>query len=215
MTGRVFIASKKMRGEWAARPDGSIVIDVTSAQAKTAPNRLCLSPMTMKTYTDPHEGSFPNFEAYWQSLKVLSSVSPIEAKQWWKSIEEPKRRHPKMRTSRVLHSKHKRFPDQQLGYVESRKKVYVPDYFNMIKDHPHFLQLRDRVMNGDLSDSDMVVYDFDGPKREEGFLKNIPDIQEVSIDMLKDKINDEKYPFGHGYVVAAALANILPAEYVM
>ena len=205
--GKIYVASKNMRGEWAPRPDGAIVIDVTSAQRKDAPNRLCFSPMTMKTYTDAHEGSFPNFEAYWQSLKVIESVPHAQAKQWWKAIDKPKRRHPKMKMNRVLHSKHRRLPDQQLGYVESRKKVYVPDYYNTIKNSMQLLDLQRGYI---VEDRTYVIYDFDGPRDDD----KKPVCEEVCVDMLKRKINDDRVPFGHGYVVAAALAGIKPELYV-
>ena len=117
MVARVFVASKNLRGAWAPRPEGSLVVDVTSAQGKNSTNRLSFSPMTMRTYTDAHEGSFPNFEAYWQSLKVIENVPHHQAKLWWKKIEKPRRRHPKMKKNRVLYSKHEKFPGLELGYL--------------------------------------------------------------------------------------------------
>lgn len=203
---RVYVAAKNMRGKWAERPDGSVVVDVTSAQAKDHPNRVAFSPMTMEPYTDPEEGTFANFEAFWQSLKVIENVPHAQAKQWWKSIDKPKRRHPKMKKNRVLHAKHARFPGQELGYVESRKKVYVPDYYELIKNNPHLRHIREKHQG-----QCVVVYDFDGPRHADG----APAIEEVTVDMLKRRINDERFPFGHGYVVAAAMAGILPEEYVV
>ena len=205
MVKRVFVAAKNMRGKWAVRPDGSVVVDVTSAQSKGHPNRAAFSPMTMWPYEDPDEGKFPNFEAYWQSLKVIENVPHEPAKKWWKSIDKPKRRHPKMGKNRVLHAKHARFPGQELGYVESRKKVYVPDYYERIKNNAHLRTLREKHR-----EQCVVVYDFDGPRDADG----APAIEEVTVEMLKRRINDERFPFGHGYVVAAALAGVRPEEYV-
>ena len=37
---------------------------------------------------------------------------------------------------------------------------------------------------------------------------------EVNIGNLRNKINDPKFPFGHGYVVAAALLDIEPKDYI-
>jgi len=51
---------------------------------------------------------------------------------------------------------------------------------------------------------DVVVFDFDGPKDENGE----PVCLEITKEMLKEKINDPKHPFGHGYVVAAELGGI-------
>ena len=36
---RIYVASKRMRGSWAPRPEGSTIIDVTSAQAKNSSKR--------------------------------------------------------------------------------------------------------------------------------------------------------------------------------
>lgn len=202
---KVYIASKNFKGKWAERPKGAVVVDVTSAQAKGSANRIAFSPMNMKQYTDPHEGEFPNFEAYWQSIKVIENVPHAPAKQWWKSIDKPKRRHPKMKKNRVMHAEHARYPGRMFGYVESRKKVYVPDYFDMIKDNSHLLHLREKHKG-----QCVVVYDFDGPRHDDG----TPAIEEVTVAMLRRKINEERVPFGHGFVVAAALANITPDEYV-
>ena len=110
-----------------------------------------------------------------------------------------------MSKNRVLHAKHARFPGRELGYAESRKKVYVPDYYKTIVNTPH---LRDICAKHD--GKCVVVYDFDGPRDADG----APAIEEVSVEMLKRRINDERFPFGHGYVVAAAVAGVRPEEYV-
>jgi hypothetical protein len=36
---------------------------------------------------------------------------------------------------------------------------------------------------------------------------------EVTQEMLMEKINDTRFPFGHGYVVAAWLAGLEPKDY--
>lgn len=55
----------------------------------------------------------------------------------------------------------------------------------------------------------VVIYDFDGPKTANGELTCL----EVNLELLKEKINDDKFPFGHGYVVAGALAGFNPDDY--
>ena len=52
-----------------------------------------------------------------------------------------------------------------------------------------------------------IVYDFDGPRDEHN------NRVRGSVEMLVRKINDDRVPFGHGYVVAAALADIAPEQY--
>ena len=55
-------------------------------------------------------------------------------------------------------------------------------------------------------EKDIVVYDFDGPRNPDG-------CDEVSVDLLREKIEDTRFPFGHGYIVAGLLAGIEPYMY--
>ena len=57
----------------------------------------------------------------------------------------------------------------------------------------------------------MVIYDFDGPRAPDGTPLCLP----VTVELLKQKINDTTFPFGHGYVVAATALGIPPTEYTM
>lgn len=205
----VYVAAKNMRGTWASceHIELPMKVDVTSAQGKSHANRVAFSPMHMgEPYVSVEEGEYPNFEAYWQSLKLIENVEHDEAKLWWKTIKQARRRHPKMKGNKVLGAVHKRFPNERIGYVASRKKIYVPDYYEMIKDKAHTSTLRALALHGE---KPLIVYDFDGPRNEAGE----PTIERVNVELLKNKINDTTTPFGHGYVVAATLAGILPAEY--
>ena len=117
------------------------------------------------------------------------------------------RRHPKTKGKTVLGAQHRSFPDQLLGYVDSRKKVYVPDYYKHIEHGARLGDHRASLATG----RDIVVFDFDGPRDESGQ----PLCKELTLDLLKEKIGDTTVPFGHGYVVAAAIAGIAPDEYCM
>ena len=215
----VFVASKRFMGAWASPPKefrNEQKLDVTSAGAKNSKNRVTFSPMEMKGYTDADEGTYPCYEAYWQSLKVIDGIDHTGRKKYWKSIKTPKRRDPKMNiiekgkkigTRSVLHAKHKRFSNQQINYVDSRKLIYVPDYFKYIKDEPHFLELKRQVQAGKV----FIVYDYDGPKNSDGDLA----CERVTVEMLRQRIHDTSFPFGHGFVVAAALAGIPPEAYTI
>jgi len=195
----VYVAAKNMRGKWAIPPKADVIkIDVTSAQAKSNPNRLAFSPMTDQPHVDAHEGTFPNFEAYWQSLKVIKNVDHHDSKQWWKTITKPKRRHPKQKKNPILYALHKRYPGEQLDYVTSRKRVYVPDYANRIANNTTLQSIRQKHEQG----ATIVVYDFDGPRDTDGNPICLP----LTIDLLREKINYTDHPFGHGYVVAALIA---------
>ncbi len=200
MTGKVYIASMNLRGKWAERPEGVEVVNVTSAQSKTSKNRLAFSPMNTNSYK-----GFYNFEAYWQSGKIFEGVSPSKSVAWWKAITSPKRRYPGSKGKKVLCA---RFPgiEGDLGYVESRKAVYVPEYYELVKDCETLKILREKVE----SSKSIVVYDFDGPRSDIGD----PLCKEVSLDLLAEKLNDPSKPFGHGYIVAGAIRGLSPSMYM-
>ena len=54
-----------------------------------------------------------------------------------------------------------------------------------------------------------MVYDFDGPRDVEGN----PVCELVSETLLQTKFHETQYPFGHGYIIAGALMDILPDDY--
>jgi 3,4-dihydroxy-2-butanone 4-phosphate synthase len=56
----------------------------------------------------------------------------------------------------------------------------------------------------------IVIYDFDGPREDDGDVTCI----EINEKMLKEKINDTRFPFGHGYIVAAFLAGIENSKFI-
>lgn len=201
MHGNVYIASMNMRGAWAEKPPGATVINVTSAQGRNCANRLAFSPMTPTLGGHGYKG-FYNFEHYWQQGKVYEDIDHAISIEWWRQQDTPKRRYPPGRGRRVLHAN---FGDGiQLDYIQSRKRIYVPEYFNLIKDSVQLQQYRRLVLN----DHDVVVYDFDGPRGDDKSVK----CDLISLEYLREKINDVRYPFGHGYIVAAAIAGINPND---
>ncbi len=193
----IYIASMNMRGKWAICPDDCLRLNVTSAQHRANENRIAFSPMTIREYK-----GYLNFEAYWQSGKVYENIPTEKVKSWWKSITKPKRRYPNSRKNKILYSE---FDGKQFGYIESRKKVYVPEYFEIIKNSERIKYWQDVVSKG----YNIVVYDYDGPRD----VDNQPICLKVDKELLLDKINDIKHPFGHGYIIAGYLANILPSDY--
>jgi hypothetical protein len=205
MMAKVYIASMKMRGQWAEKPAGIPlqVINVTSAQGSGNTNRRDFSPMT--AYPGGYKG-FYNFEAYWQSGKVYESIPLQTTLRWWQSIHEAKRRYPGSKGKKVLYSMWPQFGKTQLGYIESRIRVYVPEYYAMIKEHEMLKHWCQQVRRG----KNVVVYDFDGPWSPEG----VPLCLEISLDLLQSKLHDISKPFGHGYIVAGLLAGITPEMYL-
>lgn len=203
MTGKIYVASMNMRSIWAELIDkNSIKINVTSAQAKKSMNRIAFSPMTM--INGGYKG-FWNFESYWQSGKVYEHVSQEITKKWWKELKIPKRRYPKSKGKKVLYCKFDDY-NENMDYITSRKKVYVPEYYNLIKNNKVLLYWKKLFNEG----KNLTVYDFDGPRG----INNEPLCIELTKELLIEKINYEKTPFGHGYIVAATIASIIPDVYV-
>ena len=95
-------------------------------------------------------------------------------------------------------------PDKRLDYIQSRKKIYVPDYIAKISGNEVLAKLKQET-------NPIVIVDFDGPRDNKG----TPVCQLVTVGLLREKINDRKFPFGHGYVVAAEILGIGQSEYVM
>jgi len=86
-TGKVYIASMKMRGAWAPVPENCLRINVTSAQSKSSAYRLAFSPMTQTGYK-----GFLCFENYWQSAKRyegLTSEKDLYVQDKWYLIMSP------------------------------------------------------------------------------------------------------------------------------
>ena len=95
---------------------------------------------------------------------------------------------------------------EEMDYVTSRKKIYVPEYFNLMKNTESAIKLKEWVEKG----NDIIVYDLDGPRNPDGSLATI----EITPQVLREKINDPTFAFGHGYIVAAWLKGIEPEEYL-
>ena len=200
--GKVFIASMNLRGKWAVAPPGATKLNVTSAQGKQNKNRRDFSPMT------PVEGGYEgfwNFEAFWQSGKVFEDIDEIKVKNFWRKVKKATRRYPGSKGKKVLYSRFEKFPEEKMDYVTSRKKIYVPYYFDMMKEKEMTLHWKKYVKEG----NDIVIYDFDGPREKNGDLT----CMEVTTELLRERINNTRFPFGHGYVVAAWLKDIHPEEY--
>ena len=148
------------------------------------------------------------FENYWQSGKRYENMNDDDTDyliNWWKNQKKGYRKYPYSKGKKVIHAV---FPDYDnpLDYISSRKLIYVPEYYELIKDAKTLNKLKENLKLG----INYVIYDFDGPRLNDGKVN----IMEVNISNLKEKINDPKFPFGHGYVVAAALLDISPKDYI-
>lgn len=203
MAGKVFIASMNLRGAHAPAPANAIKVNVTSAQGLANKNRRDFSPMTH--IEGGYEG-FWNFEAFWQSGKVFEGIHEEKVKAFWHKVSEAKRRYPGSKGKSVLYARFEHAPEEQMDYVTSRKKVYVPRYVDLIRDREMTLYWTEQVAAG----KDIVIYDFDGPRTADGGVTCL----EVNRELLCEKINDVQFPFGHGYIVAACVKGISPEEYL-
>lgn len=198
---------------------GGKKINVTSAQGIAHPNRLAFSPMT--AIPGRYHG-FYCFENFWQSGKRFKELNHLHQHvkdadiKAWKKYDTPKRRHPKAKGAVPVDAVYPDiFPGETFGYVESRKRVYVPLYHQYITEQNEHRKLfhmwKDAVAKG----ASVIITDFDGPKERSAD----PDVEytrpcmRVTLDLLREKINDPEFQFGHGYVVAAAMLGISPEEY--
>ena len=170
-----------LRGKRALAPERTISLNVTSAQQHNK-NRRDFSPMTESNFR-----GYYNFEAYWQSGKVFEGISEAVTKKFWKNITEPKRRYPGSKGKRVLYAQWIDNSVKEMDYITSRKKVYVPLYYEMMKDTEMALYWKKRVDEGE----NIVIYDFDGPRLSDGDVTCI----QVNEKILQQKINDTRFPF--------------------
>jgi hypothetical protein len=192
--GKVYVASMIMRGKRAELPkelDNAVKVNVTSAQRTNNPYRVDFSPMT--AIPGKYKG-YHCFENYWQSGKIFQDGDREKQLQWWKKQEKGKRRYPGSKGNRVLHAV---FNGEEYDYVNSRKYVYVPEYYEVIKNTNSLKELIEMRNNG----KNIVIFDFDGPRKENG--DNT--YKEVTMEMLVEEIHNIGVPFGHGYIIAAAI----------
>jgi len=211
MQGKVYVASMNLRGKHAVcENDAAIKVNVTSVQVKTGmsgKNRRDFSPMTFKGgYDDGCGNIFGNFEAFWQSLKVIEGVQREKIVAFWKRVNEEdgaKRRFPGSKGKKVLHAL---YNGEEMDYITSRKKVYVPHYLDIMKGTEMAMYWKSQVEEG----KDVVIFDFDGPRLDDGDVSCI----EVTGELLTKKINDVRFPFGHGYIVGAWIKGITMNKFI-
>jgi hypothetical protein len=98
-----------------------------------------------------------------------------------------------------------------LNYIEARKEIYVPVYTELVKKEKQFLELKNRLENGE----NLLIIEVDGPVLESlpyymekygvknTFIENYTML--ATPENLNIMLNDTKHPYGHGYCVAAAL----------
>lgn len=191
----VYVASMNMRGKRAPPPSSEYLkVNTTSAQATASQYRKDFSPMSQTNYK-----GFFCFENYWQSGKVYDGLDQQKVQEWWRSQTSGKRRLPQGKGRKILYAKfHDR--DDKLDYIQSRKQIYLPEYWNLVKDTVSIKKLKNHLLGGE----SIVLYDFDGPRDN----YKEPLCLKASVDIIKEKLNDETFPFGHSYIIASILLGI-------
>ena len=204
--GKANAASMMFRGPRGPAPKGAVSVNVTSAQALNSKTRRDFSPMT--AVPGGYKGYFC-FENYWQSLKRYTlNGAPLSAKRtaqidaWWRKQVRGRKKCQLARGYAVAYAQ---VGDQQLEYIESRKEVYVPEYEALCKGTASMQACIAARAKG----IEQVFFDFDGPKSSDGELLCV----EVTVESLREYINDDRRPFGHGWIVAALVAGITSEQY--
>lgn len=104
---------------------------------------------------------------------------------------------------------------KMVGYVEGRKLLYIPVYADLVRAHPMFLDLKKRLEDGE----NLLIVEVDGPhwesmdyyKTKYGVADDFIDSDHtipISRDRIDILLEDEKHPFGHGYVLAMTLLGV-------
>jgi hypothetical protein len=101
-----------------------------------------------------------------------------------------------------------------LDYVASRKTIYLEEYVKVLKVHPEFLKLKQRLLAGenlliievDCCQGRSLPYYKEKYGVGDDFIQNETMI--VTEKNLEIMLNDTKERFGHGYCLAGALLDI-------
>lgn len=216
----IAVGQKKRGLAWPARP-AFTRIDVTSGSANKIDDLMIrqISPLIVRT----PEGVI--FENLWQFSKFYPQIKnhadsegQPTADYWhWRemgmSLEKGKRTPSQVTTLKrkfrngAIASWTPRcaiWEGQCLSYIEARKNIYAPQYHRCLVQCPAFAALKERVERGE----SLLLIDFDGPP-----LDLYPQGREITLEVLRETINQPDYPFGHGYVIAGALLGFEPRDY--
>jgi hypothetical protein len=221
--GAVVLAWKPQRGSSNAYPqlDGFTRLDVTSGSNNKlgALQLKSLSPLLIGPLSDCDGGSVVRFENLWQYRKVYSEFGhwdaaknqPTDKWRAWQQAGVKRLKNGKgVRTPPEL-STHKKehgtkpvpigswWEGELLGYVASRKRLFVPCYARLLRANTTFKSLKKMVDTG----TSVLLLDSDGP-----LLERFPTGVEVTPESFVAAIEDESCIFGHGFVVAAVLADL-------
>lgn len=219
MMGKIYIGQKNTRGVKGQKTvcaEGFKNIDVTSASRNLLGSAripaTTLSPMKLGPVVDENGLRSLLFENYWQFSKYWKSADHIYLSG--SNAGQPTPKWFAFRGKGFALTKGKRRPlplreygrpdgaiynDRVYGYLESRKEIYVPFYAQLIRDLPAIAALKEMIRNGE----NLMIVDNDGPPRS-----LYPNGMEMTEENWRKMIDDALFPFGHGYIVAALVANL-------
>lgn len=220
-------------------PSDYIFVDVTSRNADV---RKDLSPFFIGPCTSSYGVEFKLFENLWQFSKVyegnavfnkmLTKKSSVEVpfvasdangdptQEWFDictfgSQSDIAYRRPFTGKPLYHYYKNANGQTERLGYVESRKKVYIPEYAKLVYDTPTFKKLKELADNGKkIALVDFDAYNYYNPKAMEKIyaaaLKKYGSLPYTLSDLLniktvKDVVNFAGLPAGHGFVIKMLL----------
>ncbi|KKN60291.1 hypothetical protein LCGC14_0533410 [marine sediment metagenome] len=177
-------------------PDGAIRVDTTS-RSRTWSRGLspfCVGPV--KLYAN---FKAQNVENAWQFCKVYSQEhigsNGLPSKEYWNWAEVGwsdtwAHRYPMGHGAIPEYSW---WDGEKLGYIEARKKIYMPLYSKAVRDTEAFKHLQ-KLADGE---KDLYLVDFDAYNHK---------VFGMSYD---DVINNEKRRMGHAFVLAMMLDGYL------
>ena len=163
--------------------------DVTTHGSQFRP----LSPMLLGPVPLYGEMWSRTMENAWQYAKVYPQYRYDGYWPWARAGWDSQRaeRYPMGKGARPLHSL---WAGDELGYVDARRRIYIPLYSQAVRFHQLalFLILREQARLGDL-----VIVDFDAyDHRALGY-------------SWDDVVNDEKRRMGHGFVLAMMIEGVI------
>ena len=228
--GNVRIGQKFKRGVTGStnpKVTGYLNVDVTSGGMKKfvdGSRANSLSPFKLGPIYVNGQKVAEIFENYWQFGKMwklaghFKQGNIIEPSLAWYAFRKKGyamtkgKRHPFPKAKGYGRPGHSMYNDKLYEYVPSRKDIYIPLYAALIRHLPVMKEMKRLLQNG----QNIMILDGDGPPQKilvNGQLQSLyPTGTPMNIELWNKMVNDPKYSFGHGYVVAALLAGLDVAE---
>jgi hypothetical protein len=176
-------------------PPDAVVVNTTSRASgwSRGLSPFFLGPVKLYgDYTSLNvENAWQYSKCYTQYLDENNEPGPAyfdwAKKGWNKRVAD---RYPMGRGSKPLYSL---WDGKKLGYVDARKKIYIPLYSNAVRDTIAFSKLKEVFESTEF----LVLQDFDAHN-----------INVIGYDINK-LIDNDKIKVGHGYVLAMMLLGLI------